>query len=87
MLLAAKMPPSMRPFWALHVAAAAVLLPEEVRRGYALPRWLPKGRIAAAAMRTAIVAMNRGYLLFRPVRRARRRLREVERALRPRPVA
>jgi uncharacterized protein (DUF2236 family) len=81
MLLAARMPLTMRPFWALHVAAAAQLLPDEVRAGYELPRWLPRGRLAGAAMAAAIKAMNGGYLLFRPVRRARRRLREVERAL------
>jgi uncharacterized protein (DUF2236 family) len=82
MLLGARMPLAMRPFWALHVAAAVQLLPDRVRSGYDLPRWLPRGRIARAAMAAAIFAINQGYLLFRPVRRARRRLREVERALR-----
>jgi uncharacterized protein (DUF2236 family) len=81
MLLDARMPLTMRPFWALHVAAAAALLPDDVRRTYALPRWLPRGRLARALMRAAFRAMNSGYLLFRPVRRARARLRQIERDL------
>ena len=72
------MPPAMRPFWALHVAGAVALLPEEVRRGYGLRRW-PVPRLAIAA---AIGAINHGYLLFAPVRRARARMRRVERDLR-----
>ncbi len=83
MLLNARMPLTMRPFWALHVAAAAALLPEQVRRGYALPRWLPRGRLALGLMRAAFFSINYGYLLFRPVREARGRMRQVERARRP----
>ncbi|HEX8654530.1 MAG TPA: oxygenase MpaB family protein [Allosphingosinicella sp.] len=81
MLTDARMPPTMRPFWALHLAAAAHLLPPEVRAGYALPRWLPQGRIARLAMVASFSAMTHGYRLFRPVRKARRHMREVERAL------
>ena len=79
MLLRAEMPPAMRPFWALHVAGAAALLPEDIQRAYRLPRWLPRGRAALAMLRPAFFAMNYGYLLFRPVREARAKLREVER--------
>lgn len=78
MMMSARMPPTMRPFWALHVAGAVALLPDEVRRGYGLRRWpIPRAAVAAA-----IAAINYGYLLFAPVRRARRRLRQVERELR-----
>ena len=81
MLVRARMPVTMRPFWALHLAAAASLLPEPLMRDYGLPHWLPRGRLSRLLMATAISAMHYGYLLFRPVRRARRRLRAVERAL------
>ena len=84
MLMKARMPLTMRPFWALHVAAAASLLPEDVRRAYRLPRWLPRGRFGRAAMAASLSAINYGYLLFRPVREARARLRHVERATRER---
>jgi uncharacterized protein (DUF2236 family) len=79
MMMSARMPPTMRPFWALHVAGAAALLPGEVRRAYGLPRWLPGGRIGDALIAAAIGAVNYGFLLFRPVRRARARLRQTER--------
>ena len=78
MMLGARMPPTMRPFWALHVAGAVALLPDEVRRGYGLRRW-PVPRLAIAV---AIGAINYGYLLFAPVRRARSRMRRVEREIR-----
>jgi len=81
MLGHARMPPTMRPFWALHLAGAAALLPEPVRKAYPLPRWLPSGRIAEAGIAAAIGAIDLGYRLFRPVRRARARLRAVEREL------
>jgi uncharacterized protein (DUF2236 family) len=82
MLIGARMPLTMRPFWLLHLAGAALLLPDEVRRAYRLPRWLPSGRAASALVAAALTAINCGYLLFRPVRQARSRLRAVERALR-----
>ena len=78
MLLRARMPLAMRPFWALHVAAAAALLPEDVRRAYRLPRWLPKGRAAIALLGVAFRTIHHVYLLFRPVRQARAKLRQVE---------
>jgi uncharacterized protein (DUF2236 family) len=87
MLLTARMPPTMRPFWLLHVAGAAMLLPPDVVRAYRLPRRLPRGRIARASIAAAFRTINYGYLLFRPVRQARARLREVERALRAGPAA
>jgi uncharacterized protein (DUF2236 family) len=81
MLLAARMPPAMRPFYALHLAAAVSLLPDEVRAAYGLPRHL-RGRAARTLARAAFRAIDFGYLLFRPVRRARAKLRRVERAAR-----
>jgi uncharacterized protein (DUF2236 family) len=84
MLIEARMPPTMRPFWALHVAGAASLLPQRVRDDYELPRWLFRGRPGRAAIATALWAINYGYLLFRPVREARARLRQAERAARER---
>ena len=87
MLLRARMPLAMRPFWALHIAGAVALLPEDVRQAYQFPRWLPKGRAALAMLRFAFFAINYGYLLFRPVRQARAKLREVERHLRKPQVA
>ena len=82
MLLTARMPLTMRPFWLLHVAGAFMLLPPDVARAYRLPRRMPRGRLARASIAAAFWAINYGYLLFRPMRRARSRLREVERALR-----
>ncbi|MEA3029051.1 MAG: hypothetical protein QOG13_376 [Sphingomonadales bacterium] len=84
LMLGARMPPAMRPFWALHIAGAALLLPEEVRRAYALPRRLPRGRSSRALIAAAFWATNYGYLLFSPVRQARAKLRQVERAVRAR---
>jgi uncharacterized protein (DUF2236 family) len=84
LLLNARMPPAMRPFWALHIVGAAALLPEPVCRDYGLPRSLPRGRAARALAAAAIGTINHSYLLFRPVREARRRLRQVERARRAR---
>jgi len=81
MLLNARMPVTMRFFWALHVAAAAMLLPEEIRRSYSFPRWLPRGRLSRIAISVALRAMNAGYLLFQPVRQARARMRSIERVL------
>lgn len=80
LLLRARMPPAMRPFWALHMIGAASLLPEGVRRDYGLPRWLSRGRLACGFVAVAIGAINYAYLLFGPVRKARRRLRQVARA-------
>lgn len=82
LMVTARMPVTMVPFWALHVAGAALLLPEEVCRAYELARWLPRGRLARALIAAAIRSINAGYLLFAPVRRARARLKEVERAVR-----
>lgn len=82
MMMDARMPVTMRPFWALHVAAAAMLVPEEVCRAYRLPRRLPRGPVARAFYALAFLAINSGYLLFGPVRRARARLRQVEREAR-----
>ena len=82
MMIGARMPAAMRPFWALHVAGAASLLPEQVRRDYGLPRWLPRGQSGRWFIAAAIGAINQGYRLFRPVRRARARMRQVDRALR-----
>lgn len=82
MLIQARMPPTMRPFWALHIVGAASLLPERICRDYDLPRWLPRGRTSRALIAAAFWAINLGFLLFRPVREARAKLRQVERALR-----
>jgi uncharacterized protein (DUF2236 family) len=84
LLLRARMPLTMRPFWALHILGAASLLPDDVYRAYALPRRLPRGRVSRALVAVAIGMINYGYLLFRPVREARRRLGQVERAARDR---
>ncbi len=81
MLVNARMPLTMRPFWALHVAGAVSLLPETARRAYGLERWLPGGRLGRAAIAAALWAINSGFLLFRPVREARARLRQVARAV------
>jgi uncharacterized protein (DUF2236 family) len=86
LLLHARMPPAMRPFWALHIVGAASLLPLSVYRDYGLPRSLPRGRMARALVAAAIGAIHYGYQLFRPVREARRRLKQVERALAGRPA-
>lgn len=79
MLLGARMPLTMRPFWALHVAGAAAMLPDRVRRDYELPRWLPRGWFARLLIRAAFWSINYGFLLFRPVRQARAKMRQVAR--------
>lgn len=78
MLLRARMPITMRGFWALHIAAAARLLPEWALSAYRWPDRLPRGRLATRAMRLAFNSMNLAYLLFRPVRQARARLKWAE---------
>lgn len=77
LLLSARMPATMRPFWAMHVAGAVALLPDEARKLYCFPRWLPRGRAARTAIRLALRMMDLGYGLFGPVRRARAHLARV----------
>jgi uncharacterized protein (DUF2236 family) len=79
MLLRARMPITMRGFWALHVVAAVALLPDWIVSAYGLPGWLPKGRFARVLAQAAFGTLNIGFLLFRPVREARAKLREMER--------
>ena len=79
MLIKARMPLTMRPFWALHVAGAASLLPAEVCRQYDLPRRLPRGRAAQLMVAAAFWSIILGFLLFRPVRQARAKMRRVRR--------
>lgn len=78
--LRAKMPLSMRGLWALHVAGMLALLPGDVRHLYGAPRWIPSGPVTRAGVRLLLRAMNVTYPLFRPIRKARRRLDELERA-------
>jgi hypothetical protein len=80
MLLRARMPVSIRPFWALHVIGALALLPAEVHRAYRLPPRLPRGRATQRLVALALGAIDLGFFFFGPVRRARARLRAVERA-------
>lgn len=82
MLLGARMPWTMRPFWALHVAGALMILPPRASAIYGFPRWLPKGRAARAAVRTMLKAMDACYALLPPIRRARRHLRLIQSAAR-----
>lgn len=78
--LRAKMPLSMRGLWALHVVGMLALLPADVRRLYDAPRWIPAGRVTRSCVRLLLRSMNAAYPLFRPIRAARRRLDELERA-------
>lgn len=80
--LKAKMPVSMRGLWALHLVGMLGLLPEDVRREYDAPRWIPTGRGARLAVRVALRAINVVYPVFAPIRTARRRLDELEAARR-----
>ena len=77
LLLHARMPWTMRPFWALHVVGAVMILPPEVLELYGFPPWLPKGRPARAAIRWVLKAMDVAYAALPPIRRARRHLRLV----------
>jgi uncharacterized protein (DUF2236 family) len=79
LLFGARMPVTMRGFWALHVAGAVSLLPDKARALYAFPRWVPTGRVARFAIRAALRLMDRAYGAFPPVRRARRHLARVSR--------
>jgi hypothetical protein len=82
LLLGARMPWTMRPFWAVHVAGALMILPPAVRELYDFPRWLPNGRPAQAAVRAVLKAMDVAYAALPAIRRARRHLREVKAAVR-----
>ncbi|HEX8062571.1 MAG TPA: oxygenase MpaB family protein [Allosphingosinicella sp.] len=77
LLLEAEMPWTMRPFWALHVAGALMILPERVRELYGFSSRLPKGRLARWAVRAVLRTMDVAYAAFPPIRRARRHLRRV----------
>ncbi len=74
LLLTARMPPAMRPFWAMHVAGAIALLPPEARRLYDFPKWIPTGAGARLAIRTMLRTMRFGYSFVPTVREANRRL-------------
>ncbi|HEV2757208.1 MAG TPA: oxygenase MpaB family protein [Actinomycetota bacterium] len=78
--LRARMPVTMRGLWALHVVGMLALLPHEVRRMYDAPRWIPAGPLTRLAVRLVLRAMNVAYPAFGPIRRARRRLDDLERA-------
>ncbi len=82
LLLEARMPWTMRPFWALHVAGALMILPARVRALYGFPGWVPTGRTARAAVRAVLKAMDVSYAALPPIRRARRHLRRVGSAAR-----
>jgi uncharacterized protein (DUF2236 family) len=77
LLLRSEMPWTMRPFWALHVLGAIRLLPNEARAAYGFSPWLLINRAGVLAIRAALRAIDWGYSLFPPVRRARRKLREI----------
>jgi uncharacterized protein (DUF2236 family) len=78
LLLKAEMPWTMRPFWALHVAGALIILPDRVRELYGFPAWLPKGPLARWAIRAILGTMDLAYAALPPIKRARRHLRLVE---------
>lgn len=80
MLLHACMPLTLRPFWALHIVGAAALLSKETCSAYGLAPWLPRGPFAQLSVKAALWAIDRGFALFGPVRRARAKLRAIERA-------
>jgi uncharacterized protein (DUF2236 family) len=82
LLLRAGMPWTMRPFWALHVAGALMILPREVHALYGFPGWLPGGPLARRAIRGVLKAMDLAYSALPPIRRARRHLRLVQAAAR-----
>jgi uncharacterized protein (DUF2236 family) len=74
LLMTARMPWTMRPFWALHVVGAAMILPPGARAHYRLPAWLPRSAAARLAIRSVLRLMDLSYWLLPPVRRARRHL-------------
>jgi uncharacterized protein (DUF2236 family) len=80
LLLKARMPWTMRGFWALHVLGALMILPPHVRALYGFPTWLPNGRAARAAVGLVLRLMDASYVIFPPIRRARRHLAEVRRS-------
>ena len=82
LLLRARMPWTMRPFWALHVAGALMILPREVHALYGFPERLPRGPLARRAIRAILKAMDLAYAAFPPIRRARRHLRLIQAAAR-----
>ena len=82
MLLKARMPWTMRPFWALHVAGALMILPPHLAALYRFPRWVPKGPLVRLAVRSILRAMDAAYLALPAIRGARRQLRLVRAAAR-----
>jgi uncharacterized protein (DUF2236 family) len=85
LLLNARMPLAMRPFWAIHVAGALALLPPEARRLYDFPKWIPTGPLARLAIRAILRSMRLGYGLVPNIRDANRRLDALERSAQPPP--
>ena len=79
LLLRARMPLTMRPFWVMHLAGAATLLPPEVKALYGFPRWIPSGRMNRALLRIVLRAMDLAYDFVSPIRAARRHLEKVGR--------
>ena len=73
------MPVTMRGPWLLHLVGMVALLPRDVRAVYEVPRWIPTGPLTRVSLRALLRAMNVAYLVFPPIRRARRRLDELER--------
>ena len=76
--LRAKMPLGMRGLWLLHVVGFLALLPADVRALYGAPRWIPTGRVTRLCLRLFLRVMNVAYLVFKPIREARRRLDTLE---------
>jgi hypothetical protein len=74
------MPLSMRGLWLLHLAGMLALPPREVKELYGAPLWIPSGATTRLLIRLALRAMNVVYPVFRPIRQARRRLNELEKA-------
>jgi uncharacterized protein (DUF2236 family) len=85
LLLTARMPLAMRPFWSMHVAGAVTLLPTEARRLYDFPKWIRTGAIARASIRAMLRTMRLGYFMVPAIREADRRLDGLERAAQPGP--
>jgi uncharacterized protein (DUF2236 family) len=85
LLLGARMPLAMRPFWALHVAGAVALLPPEARRLYDVPKWIRTGPATRFAIRAMLRAMRLGYGFIPTIRDANRRLDSLEPAAQPPP--
>lgn len=76
-LLDMTMPLTVRGLWFQHLSATVATLPEDLRRDYGFPRWLPSGHVSRATHRLGFRATHLAFAALPGVRSSRRKLREL----------